>query len=32
MKKGNAFAAVIVVLGVLIAVLPSWGPAAVCPL
>ena len=32
MKKGNVFAAVIVVLGVLIAVLPSWGPAAVCPL
>ena len=32
MKKGNVFAAVIVVLGVLIAVLPCWGPAAVCPL
>ena len=32
MKKGNVFAAVIVVLGVLIAVLPYWGPAAVCPL
>ena len=32
MKKGDAFAAVIVVIGILIAVLPSWGPAAVCPL
>ena len=32
MQKGNAFAAVIVVIGILIAVLPSWGPAAVCPL
>lgn len=32
MKKGNVFAAVIVVIGILIAVLPTWGPAAVCPL
>ena len=32
MKKGDAFAAVIVVIGILIAVLPYWGPAAVCPL
>ena len=26
MKKGNVFAAVIVVIGILIAVLPTWGP------
>lgn len=32
MKKGNIFALVIVIVGALIAALPSWGPAAVCPL